>query len=318
MTIIASLSSSRKCLVKNIADFPPEFDPDYYRARYPELALASDAQAEMHFRDHGLAAGLEGSPLVHRARFINEINRHEEGSALEIGPSWSPILRGPRVAYLDVFTAGELRARAQKHGVDPDLCPADIDFVGDIADVDRKFDYVISSHSIEHQPDLVHHLKCVHDLLNSGGRYYLIIPDKRFCFDACKAESTIAGVLQAHKERRTHHTLQSVIEGAAFSTHNDATLHWQGAPDPVDDGELADRIEYALKEFEAAGGGYIDVHAWYFTPASFKSIASTLFKLGLTGLQPIRVFNTPRNALEFCAVLEKVQPHEEKNVVKNF
>lgn len=289
------------------SSFPPEFDAGYYRTRYPELALASDDQAEAHFRDHGVAAGLEGSPLVHRAQFLDEVRRREEGSALEIGPSWSPILRGSHVAYLDVFNAGELRARAKKHGVDPELCPSVIDFVGDIADVDREFDYVVSSHSIEHQPDLVHHLKCVHGLLKPGGRYYLIIPDKRFCFDARKAESTIAGVLQAHKERRTHHTLQSVIEGAVFSTHNDAALHWQAPPDPVEDEQLADLVELAMKEFDAAGGGYLDVHAWYFTPASFRSIASTLFKLELTGLQPSRVFNTPRNALEFCAVLEKVQ-----------
>jgi len=267
--------------VKNLAGFPTEFDAAYYRACYPELALTSDAQAEAHFRDHGVAVGLNGSPLVHREHFLKEIREREEGDALEIGPSWSPILRGPRVAYLDVFNAAELRARAKKHGVDPELCPTVIDFVGDIADVDRKFDYVVSSHSIEHQPDLVHHLKCVRELLNPGGRYYLIIPDKRFCFDARKAESTIAGVLQAHKEKRTHHTLQSVIEGAVYSTHNDAVMHWQAPP---------------------------DVHAWYFTPTSFRAITSTLFKLGLTGLEPLRVFNTPRNSLEFCAVLQKVEP----------
>lgn len=287
------------------SNFPPEFDPAYYRSRFPELALANDHEAEAHFRNHGVAAGLEGSPLVHRAQFLDEINRRAEGNALEIGPSWSPILCGPNVAYLDVFNAEELRARAMKNGVDPELCPSVIDFVGDIAAVDQKFDYVVSSHSIEHQPDLVHHLKSVHDLLKSGGSYYLIIPDKRFCFDARKAESTIAGVLQAHQEKRTHHTLQSVIEGAVFSTHNDAALHWQAQPSPVDDEQLAALVELAIKEFDAANGGYIDVHAWYFTPASFRSIASTLFKLGLTGLQPTRVFNTPRNALEFCAVLEK-------------
>lgn len=296
-------SVSYRCVVTS--SFPPEFDAGYYRARYPELALASDAEAEAHFRDHGLVAGLEGSPLALREEFLKEL-QHAQGEGLEIGPSWSPILRGRHVAYLDVFTAEELRTRAKKHGVDPDLCPSVIDFVGDIADVDRQFDYVVSSHSIEHQPDLVHHLRCVHDILKPGGRYYLIIPDKRFCFDARKAESTIAGVLQAHKERRTHHTLQSVIEGAVFSTHNDAAVHWQSPPDPVDDGQLAHLVELAIKEFDAAEGNYIDVHAWYFTPSSFRSITSTLFKLGLTGLEPLRVFNTPRNRLEFCAVLERV------------
>ena len=297
--------------------FPPEFDAGYYRTRYPELALANDVQAEAHFRDHGVAAGLEGSPLALREEFLEEIVRRAEGDALEIGPSWSPILRGPHVAYLDIFDAEELRSRAKKNGMDPDSCPKIIDFVGDIANVDRKFDYVVSSHSIEHQPDLVHHLKCVSELLRPDGRYYLIIPDKRFCFDARKAESTIAGVLQAHKERRSNHTLQSVIEGAVFSTHNDAALHWQESPPPVEDEQLAHLVELAIKEFDAAEGGYIDVHAWYFTPTSFRSIASTLFKLGLTGLEPVRVFNTPLNRLEFCAILEKVESQEGKSFIEN-
>lgn len=300
------------------SSFPREFDAGYYRTRYPELVITNDVEAEAHFRDYGLAAGLEGSPLTRREEFLKEIINRAKGDGLEIGPSWSPILHGPHVAYLDVFNAEELRTRAKKHGVDPELCPAAIDFVGDIANIDRKFDYVVSSHSIEHQPDLVHHLRSVHDLLKAGGRYYLIIPDKRFCFDARKAESTIAGILQAHKERRTHHTLQSLIEGAVFSTHNDAAIHWQEPPTPVEDGQLAHLVELAIKEFDAADGGYIDVHAWYFTPTSFRSITSALFILGLTGLQPVRVFNTPRDRLEFCAILEKAEPQEGKALVENY
>jgi len=296
------------------SSFPPEFDAGYYRARYPELALASDFEAEAHFRDYGIAAGLEGSPLALREEFLKQVVGRAEGEALEIGPSWAPILRGSHASYLDIFDAGELRSRATKNGADPDSCPEVIDYVGDIANVDRQFDYVVSSHAIEHQPDLVHHLASVAKLLKPGGRYFLIIPDKRFCFDALKPESTIAGVLQAHRERRSHHSLQSVIEGAAFSTHNDAAVHWQTPPEPLDDEELANRVEAALKEFDAAEGDYLDVHAWYFTPSSFRAIASTLFKLGLTDLEPVRVFNTPRNRLEFCAIVEKSEKQEDRVV----
>lgn len=145
--------------MKNLKDYPPEFDTEYYKARYPELAAVSDVQAESHFREHGAAAGLEGSPMARREEFIKELVGHETGSALEIGPFCSPILRGPNVAYLDAFDAPELRARARQHGLDPQLCPETIDFVGDLENVDRKFAFVLSSHTIEHSPDLVHHLR---------------------------------------------------------------------------------------------------------------------------------------------------------------
>jgi SAM-dependent methyltransferase len=300
--------SNQRGLMKNILEFPAEFDAEHYRSRYPDLGITSDAQAEAHFRDHGLAAGLEGSPLVLREAFLKEMVGREEGNALEIGPFCSPILRGPHVAYLDAFDATELRSRAKQHGLDPELCPDTIDFVGDLADVDRTFQYVLSSHTIEHSPDLVHHLKSVSELLESGGRYYLMIPDKRFCFDALKAQSTIADVLQAHKEKRTRHTLASVIEYNLFSTHNNPSLHWQGISDPSFSGELAQGIKFWMDAFDKAGDDYIDTHAWYFTPTSFRSIASTLFELGLTGLNPIRVYNTPRDRFEFCAILEKSVP----------
>jgi hypothetical protein len=120
------------------------------------------------------------------------------------------------------------------------------------------------------------------------------------------AASTIADVLQAHEERRTRHTLRSVIEHRVLTTHNDASLHWQGAPMAIDQADQDRRLEDAMKEYNDAGEAYIDVHAWQFTPDSFRSITSSLLSLGLTDLRPLRVLHTPRNRPEFCAILEKV------------
>ena len=84
----------------------------------------------------------------------------------------------------------------------------------------EEFDAVLSSHCIEHQPDLVHHLQQVqHKLKNDGGRYFILIPDKRYCFDKHIAPSTIAEVVQAHEEHRTVHTLRSVIEHLSLTNN---------------------------------------------------------------------------------------------------
>jgi SAM-dependent methyltransferase len=285
---------------------PPEFDPIYYRSLYSDLEVMDDAQVESHFIHYGQTEGRVASPLATREGFLKEIINHQQGDILEIGPFCSPVVRGSNVAYLDVLDANELRARAKTLGIDSGSCPEVIDFVGDLGSVDRRFAAVISSHAIEHQTDLVYHLKGVSRLLEHDGRYYLIIPDKRYCFDAMIAASTVADVLQAHKERRTRHTLRSVIEHRVLTTHNDPNLHWQGAPVTIDQADHDRRLKDAIKEFDDAGDAYIDVHAWQFTPDSFRSITSSLFFLDLTDLRPLRVFHTPRNRPEFCAILEKV------------
>lgn len=225
-------------------------------------------------------------------------------SVLEIGPFVSPILTGPNVRYFDVLDKEHLIERAGVHGIDP-ANAQDIHYIsptGDLSIIDTQFDMVLSSHSIEHNPDLVLHLNHVERLLKDGGRYVVFIPDKRYCFDHFLRESTIADILDARG--RKVHTLRSVIEHRAFTTHNNSILHWQddhGAPNFC----RADLLQAALAEYENANGGYIDVHAWQFTPESFERNMLTLRGIGMTGLAVERVYPTVRGAIEFCAVLRR-------------
>jgi hypothetical protein len=61
----------------------------------------------------------------------------------------------------------------------------------------------------------------------------------------------------------------------------------------------------AKLEFENARGTYIDVHCWQFTPNSLRGIIEALFKLGVIDFEIEEVWETPKNDLEFCAVLKK-------------
>lgn len=223
---------------------------------------------------------------------------------LEIGPFTSPNIRGPKVKYFDVLDKASLLERAVKHDY-PRRKPVDIDFVspnGDLSIVGEAFDFVASSHCIEHQPDLVYHLQQVGRLLRNGGRYLLVVPDKRYCFDHFFPESTLDAVLAAHAERRTRHTLENVIAHQLHQTHNDAARHWSGDHGalPVVDQSAIDRVKS-----EHDSGKYIDVHAWQFTPKSFEDIFAALYDKGLSPLACRKVDPTLQNTFEFCAVLEK-------------
>lgn len=279
---------------------PPAFDPATYRALNPDLSALDDAQALAHWQAEGRAAGRIASPLATREALLSHIAA--AATVLEIGPFCRPLLTGPQVEYLDVLDAQALRARAVSHGLDPAGCPPHIHHVGDLAQVDRTYHAVVSSHAIEHQPDLVRHLNEVERVLAPGGAFYLLVPDKRYCFDHFLPETSIAQVMQAHAEGRRVHSLASVIEHGALTTHNDSGRHWagdHGAP-PAD---RAAAVAAALSRHGAAEGGYVDVHAWQFTPDSFREMVTTLNALGLIGLEVAEVYDTVAGRNEFAAVL---------------
>lgn len=278
---------------------PPTIDPDTYRASDPALGKLDDEAAIAHYRAHGREKGVVASPLALRENLLLFIE--DDIPLLEIGPFCRPLKRGPKVEYLDVLDAAQLRVRAGENAAGvPDL----IHHVGDLDVVDRTYDAVLSRHAIEHQPDLVHHLQQVERVLNPGGGYFLIIPDKRYCFDHFIAESTIADVLQAHHERRRTHTLKSVIEHRALTVHNEHRRHWAGEHGDPERNRTA-RVKAALKDYAEADGGYVDVHAWYFTPPAFRSIITTLRELDLIGLEIGGIYHPARDRNEFCAILKK-------------
>lgn len=281
---------------------PPTIDPPTYRATDPALASLDDAAAIAHYRAHGRAKGVVASPLALRENLLAFID--DDASLLEIGPFWNPLKRGPNVEYLDVLDVQQLRERAERTGGNPAGVPEHIHHIGGLDAVDRRYDAVLSSHAIEHQPDLVRHLQQVERILNPGGGYFLIVPDKRYCFDHFIAESTIAEVLQAYHEARTTHTLRSVIEHRALTVHNSAPRHWEG-DHGVPERNRVERIRVAIEEYEVAAGDYIDVHAWYFMPPTFRSIVGTLNELGLIGLEIAGIYHPAYGRNEFCAILKR-------------
>ena len=289
-----------------LADFalPPAFDCAAYRAANPDLADLSDDELVAHYRDFGEAEGRIANRLSSREDFVALVP--PDAAVLEIGPYYSPLLRGPNVAYFDVLSRDEMLRRAELEGFDGGAAP-EIDFVsatGDLGVVDATFDAVLSSHALEHQPDLIAHFQHVERLLRPGGRYFAIVPDKRYCYDHFSAESSIAEIVAAFVERRTAHTLASVLGQSVMTTHNDCARHWNG-----DHGTFMEscepRIREGVEEFEAAAGGYVDVHAWYFTPQSARTIVRVLREARFTELSLERLYPTRRNTFEFWMILRK-------------
>ncbi|MGA9342358.1 MAG: hypothetical protein WBV61_08495 [Rhodanobacteraceae bacterium] len=273
----------------------------------------SDAELLNHYLACGMAEGRVASTISGRADFLALIDSSHR--ILEIGPFANPALRGANVVYFDVLSTEQLKQRAVVHSLDPENCPV-VDHVsptGDLSIVPPGFASVFSSHVIEHQPDLVRHIGEVVDLLPVGGRYFLAVPDKRYCFDYFNPPSTIADVIDAHVNQRVVHTVASHVRQAAIVTHNDPARHWQG--DHGEPGYRSDprRVTAGMQTFRNARDKYVDVHAWQFTPDSFGEILGLLHNNGLSAMRLLRVYPGIFGSIEFYAVLEKCERDE--NVV---
>ncbi len=244
-------------------------------------------------------------PVTDRQSFVELIP--QTAKVLEIGPFAAPMLHGPKVSYVDVMSTHDLRARAIQLGLDPKKVP-EINWVStgsDLSVVTDKFNAVVSSHSIEHQPDIVGHLEDIARLLLPGGRYFLLIPDHRYCFDHFLEPSTAQQMIDAHTEKRTVHPDSAVIAHLAHTTHNDAVRHWQG--DHGDPNEnRAERTKMAVATLEASQGSYIDVHGWFFTPDTFVNTMTSLSKSKHIPFTVGRMFPTRENTLEFWVILRKI------------
>jgi len=283
---------------------PPMLELDYYRLFNADLQSYSNEHLIAHYQRFGEPEGRTPNSIATRINFAGLIPR--DARSLEIGPFYNPLLRGPNTKYFDRQTKAELIERAQSLGMPTSDVPQ-VDFVSptcDLTIVDETFDFVFSSHCIEHNPDLIGHLKIVERLLAPGGRYFVIAPDKRYCFDHYRAVSTIADAICAHEERRTVHTLTNVLGNHVLATHNDCGRHWAG-----DHGiymeNFEERTRGGLGEYHAASGAYLDLHGWFFTPASAKAMFCQLSALGYTNLKLERLYPTRRNQNEFWFVLVK-------------
>jgi hypothetical protein len=241
-----------------------------------------------------------------RSEFLSILLEQEsESSILEIGPLNRPLVKTPKTKYFDLHPTEELKSKAKSEGLDPETVP-DISFsdpAGNLGVINEKFNNIVSAHCIEHQPDLISHLvECSKLLTGSSSRYWLVVPDKRYCFDALIPESGIVEVVKAHEEKLTRPSIWKVIEHRALTTHNDPVLHWQNNHG-VQNLDILARFNAAKSEFNNAHGKYIDVHCWQFTPKSLAIVIDALYELGLIDFKVEKVWETPENDLEFCAVL---------------
>lgn len=229
---------------------------------------------------------------------------------LEIGPSHRPIAAkrdGFNVRILDHLDAAALRDKYATHGVDIGAIE-EVDYVWSGQPLDKlvageRFAWIIASHVIEHVPDLVGFLTACETILMPGGVISLAVPDKRYCFDCERENSPLGRVIDVAQAQSTNHSAGTAAEYFLKVRRKGGQIAWddrhQGAIEPVHG--LEDALHAMAKVRE---GHYFDLHAWVFTPDSFRQIIRDLHDLRLIGLQE-QYFHSTRGC-EFFVTLTKV------------
>lgn len=233
---------------------------------------------------------------------------------IEVGPSFSPIApksAGWDTAVIDHLTQNGLKAKyAGLPGVDVNRIEH-VDYIwheGSLSDavppdLHGTFDAFIASHVIEHAPDLISFLDSAAALLKLQGVVALAVPDKRFCFDYFQPSTTTGQVLEAHEEQRSRHSRRVAFDHHAYSVISGGVVSW--GQHPVAGLQLCNSLEQAqtLSDDLVREGGYIDLHAWRFSPASFELLLLELARLRKTDWQVQRI--TEPSGCEFFAWLQR-------------
>lgn len=240
----------------------------------------------------------------------------KEGMGLEIGPSYDPVAAkrdGYRVEIIDYTDRAGLVEKYKTQAIDTSVIE-DVDYVwcgqsyAELTGRTGHYNWVIASHMIEHAPDLVRFLKNCAEVLHDDGVLSLAVPDKRYCFDRFRPNSSISQVIDEHLLGRSISSPGKVADFFLNTVRLGDRVSW--SKEIAGDTALSNFAfihgdGLALSEMQKVMSDrtYVDVHSWCFTPSSFRLMIQDLYDLGL---QPLReVAFVPTHGCEFFVTLSK-------------
>lgn len=245
------------------------------------------------------------------ADFIRSIVKTKQGHGLEISPDLNPIIRKDGtscVQYLDVCDTERLRQKAIDRGRPPESAP----LIDHLLDYEKplsecvegsKFDYVISSHVLEHIPNPIGHFNQINEILTPQGLYILLVPNKRLCFDCLKPDSSLGQLLEAHILNHHSAPVRAMVDEFYYGVKRGQKGGWSESDETPHTPKYADSrssIMSILRNPSIASRWH--GHIWNFTPESFQKLYTELCLLSLTSLKLKKIL--PSTYMEFVIILE--------------
>jgi len=182
-------------------------------------------------------------------RVINIYNRADDfcrGKGLEIGALSLPFrFTQARMSYADITTDQDMRGILEAIPIDnlyegrlvrPDIILKPPRY--DLAMVaDGDFDFVYSSHSLEHSPNPVFALSEYMRVVKPGGHVYTVIPNKERTYDVRRQTTPVARLVRKYRDGLFDYTLDEAVDVVEMSYGH-----------PLYDGKGRDYAEEILRE----------------------------------------------------------------------
>lgn len=227
------------------------------------------------------------------------------GRGLEIGPSHNAITpkrEGYKVEIVDHAGRAALVEKYRPHGVDVDSIE-EVDHVwngtsySELTGHRKFYDWIIASHVIEHVPDMIGFLKDCDAVMRDGGVLSLAVPDKRYCFDRFRALTGVHSLIDAHMTGMQNHSPGRVADYFLNVVQLSGRIAWDAnhaLGKSIGEMGFVHGVEDAKSGIRAVAesNAYLDIHAWCFTPSSFRLLVEDLHQLGFSPLREAHFHST--------------------------
>lgn len=214
------------------------------------------------------------------------------GTGIEFGAGASPLAvpMGVNVLFADTFTYQELIQNAYKGQELNDIVHPDIilsfDSISSIK-FPEELDFIIACHVIEHVANPIRAILDSLNILKSGGKIVLIVPDKRKTFDRKRRLTRISHLIEDFESPNRDRDFEHFMD---FYTH---------AMPP----ERRETIPRVAKENHNAN---FPIHYHTFTHHSFKKLLKAIKKLDCSPFDYwIRKARSTEVDIEFYVVITK-------------
>lgn len=217
---------------------------------------------------------------------------------LEISPNFAPlVVRGEaKMVYCDRLSTAELQSREKDNqgrlalGVEVE----EMDFVWEDGkaldsyfDADETFDFVVSSHVMEHVPNFLGFLAQQFRVCKVDGVVCFVLPDVRLTGEYFRPLTTPGQLIEALVLNRDKPSPGMVYEA---TYHN---FHWTGLENLKAKHVLetkrgyttATAAEFAWKSVDQ----YIDVHCWSFTYSTFRDVLTEVRDAGFLDCEIVAI-----------------------------
>ncbi len=166
---------------------------------------------------------------------------------------------------------------------------------------ENEFDYIVSSHVIEHIPDFIQFFISASKVLKTGGKLVKLVPDRRYTFDALRDDSTIEQIELAYQNAYRNPSRDMIYDFySKIDTNVVASKIWDGSymPKPMYSEE---EVKQFCKKSELEGA---DVHCWVFTPTSMRLLLEHVRDKYIPSLRIVEISETPEGCNEFLMHVE--------------